>query len=941
MQYYNYDVSPDKYSIDTITESTTALSNRLLGFQFNITKANPFIALSDVVGTPQTTVAKLQCSCEWKHCVSSCFNHSKYPWVKDCTTTNTNKPPTNTYDCSNIGMCATCKTSGPVGKPHYMGYTNKTNSSKKISGSAGVEEIMKCDINSTTTSYWSQILWENYWLSTSNFYGASTGTKLNQDYSINLCTGSSSQACSLGKRCSSSELSTLNDKSKSKPGWIRGVWTFPVSTQTTNPEQVQDTLNYFVTNTSGRYLNGTLTSSSSTRKSATPPEPPKLVWDQCAGFIPWIADMLANIESPQIGFIRDYMIVKSFASVYCGTLYGFQGDEIFTVSPQAVRDNWGAHDSQDFTTVWQGTKLLSTTPGSPYGDRLFNQIKESFGSIVPNKPLLPYHSLLKSMTMLSTQKPFTYEDDIMYLTLPLDAFRMQSLCDGGTFDTTKFVTNIVVPLIGKGMIGSVTLQPSTELLPEFYVDKLQISYTGLTYTDTSIFTKTMQTKSANYSATPSPLPTIQVKDIDKNVLWPLDTHATINSKGVIVSSTGDKKPCIECFYYITVGIKTWSPGLAFLYLATEGSPRDPAVYKQIVNNTLLAPLDYVGNLCSSSTGTGDLKKCKELITQRCTQTYTNSNFNFSPDNYFLLYNGRGSQGVCACINSSLVPPSKGSITNNPTAMCFDEQCATQHVPKSNPIITMNDLLDLNDAYCTTQCNPLNDILQGQASNIKNLNTGKFTRLCDRTITMTFNTTFFVQLMIPTIIITALIPLGFGINKASIIVMVLTLLTLTGVSFYLGKLFFSKTECDDVSPGGKLPLCVSSMNPGVGLPLSFCNINMFCECSIDGQCNTDKGCTCKSGVCVDKTGTRATETVYVKTINVQMLVLSSSLLILVPILIYLLRKRFVPEIPLILTLSIITLSISIFGTVLYLSLVYEKPRLSYKGICGQKPSQPSK
>ena len=202
--------------------------------------------------------------------------------------------------------------------------------------------------------------------------------------------------------------------------------------------------------------------------------------------------------------------------------------------------------------------------------------------------------------------------------------------------------------------------------------------------------------------------------------------------------------------------------------------------------------------------------------------------------------------------------------------------------------------------------------------------------------MTFNTTFFVQLMIPTIIITALIPLGFGINKASIIIMVLTLLTLTGVSFYLGKLFASRTECDDVSPGGKLPLCVSSMNSDMELPLSFCNINMFCECSIDEQCNT--GCTCKSGVCVDKTtGKRATETVYVKTINVQMLVLSSSLLILVPILFHLTRKRFFPKLPAFFEFCIIALSISIFGTVLYLSLVYEKPRLSYKGICGQKKS----
>jgi len=932
MQYYNYDVSSDKYSIDTITESTTALSNRLLGFQFNITKPNSFIRISDVVGNPYTTDKKLQCSCEFKQCVRSCGNHSKFPWVQDCARSSK-------YDCSNVEACATCKTSGPSGNPHYMGYTNKTNSSKFSSSSIGVDGYVDCVINSTTTSYWSQILWENYWL-LPNLYGASTGTKLNQDYSINSCTGGSSQACSLGKRCSPSQLSTLED-TKLSPGWIRGVWTFPISTQSTNEEKVQDTLNYFATNTSGRYLNGTLTQSSSTLTPANPPEPPKLIWDQCGGFISWITDMLANIESPQIGFIRDYMIVKSFASVYCGTLYGFLGDDTTKVLPRAVRNNWQANDSTDFTAVWQGTKLLSTDPGSPYGDMLFNQIKESFGSTAPNQSLLPYHSLLKSMTMLSTQKPFTYEDDIMYLTLPLDAFRMRSLCDGGNFDTTKFVNNIVVPLIGKGMIGSVTIPSSTELLPDFDFDKLQISYTGLTYTDTSIFTKTMQTKTSNYSATPSPLPTIQVKDIDKNVLWPLDTHATINSDGVIVSSTGDKKPCIECFYYITVGIKTWSPGLAFLYLTTEGSPRDPAVYQKIVDDTLLVPKDYIEKLCSrSSTGTVDLKKCKELITQQCTQTYTNTNFHFSPDGYFLLYDGRNSQGICACINSSLVSPSKGSITNNPAAMCFDQNCMLP-IPNTSPPITMFELLDYNDSYCAAQCNTLKEILQGEASNIQNLNQTEYNRLCRQSIIMTFNTAFFVQLMIPTIIITSLIPLGFGINKASIIVMVLTLLTLTGISFYLGKLFASRTECDGISTGGKLPICVSSMDPNMELPISFCNINMFCECSIDEQCNMDEGCSCKSGVCVDKSGTRATETVYIKTVNVQMLVLSSSLLILVPILIYLLRRRFVPEMPLILALSIIVLSISIFGTVLYLSLVYEKPRLSYKGICGSTPTPTSK
>ena len=86
---------------------------------------------------------------------------------------------------------------------------------------------------------------------------------------------------------------------------------------------------------------------------------------------------------------------------------------------------------------------------------------------------------------------------------------------------------------------------------------------------------------------------------------------------------------------------------------------------------------------------------------------------------------------------------------------------------------------------------------------------------------------------------------------------------------------------------------------------------------------------------------ALETSVLRKIVVPFFIFSFLLLILVPILIYLLRRRFIPEMPLVLALCIIVLSISIFGTVLYLSLVYEKPRLSYKGVCGQKPSQPSK
>ena len=523
----------------------------------------------------------------------------------------------------------------------------------------------------------------------------------------------------------------------------------------------------------------------------------------------------------------------------------------------------------------------------------------------------------------------------MYLTLPLDAFRMWDLCKTGEFGTEEFEKNIIGPLLGQGGIGPNGKTPLPESSPNFYWEDKQISYSGLTYVNPSIFTNTMKTSSSDYDVTPSPLPIItDVSVIDSDVLWPLDTHATIIDNDMVApakpSTEGNKKPYIECLYYVTMGIKTWSPGLAFLYLATPDSPRDPAVYQQIVNDTNLVPSEYVGDLCNQK----EMTQCQKLITDNCNMVYTNDNFNFSPDAYFLLYNGRASKGVCACVNSSLVPPGE-NVRNNRAAMCFDQNCNLS-IPNTTPIINMDELLDLNDPYCRSRCNKLNSLLQGQASNIENLDVAKYKRLCGKSITTTFNTSFFIQLLVPTILITAIIPLGFGINKASIIITVLTLLTLTGVSFYLGKLFAQMTECDGIKRGGTLPDCVSTLNNDMELPLSFCDINMFCECRFDIDCN--EGCSCKSGVCVDKKlGKRATETVYVKTINVQMLVLSSSLLILIPIIFHLLRKRFFPKLSTFLSFCFLVMSISICGTFIYLSLVYRKPRISYKGICGQAPT----
>jgi len=896
----------------------------------------------------------------------------------------------NTGPCKGDGCgkggCPSCADYDP-NNPYILCYRLQTSNNEFIKTGPGAYPcpcvVYNCPfqigVTSSMTTYTGIIRWDNWLLGgkdskNQNFYGSRTfseKTPLNyndpfnnnnklitkpvfaQDYDIQPNNCNSTDGTCTGNRC------TRSPDSQSKAvGWISGEWTWPLTTQNTSPTpNKQDTLNYFSTDGNAKLV---MTNELTTPTNPKPLVPiPKLDPGAKAGLVPWLRDLVNNVQitypsgQQGPGFIRDYMIVKTFAAMYCSTLYGSVNvaslKDQSNVFPSQARNNWGYINITDFDDVWQGAQLVGDSPTAAFNKILYDQISDSFGGTPGGN--LPFLSQLRGITLLNNQQldPFPIKDNDVYLQVPVDAFRMQQMLKNTSSITAENFNNIIITplLLGNPTInGIITLPqkfPKPEPLPQFESNsngslKATYKYSGLKYVNpTTVFATTCKTKSGDYN---SQIVTItDLSDIDKDLLWPLNTHATINTKNQVVPSTGAGTPIIECLYYITVKIKKWSPALAFLYLATnEGRTVIPQqVYQKIYTDTTLVPNGYIGALCSNPDGKNDMTNCKDMILKNCSTRYTNGNFIFQPDSYFLLYNGRNSQGVCSCINSSLVPVSSGTLTGNRAAMCFDEQCATQYVPNSNPRISMNELLGLSDAYCRTKCVDLNDLLKGEASNIQNLNTGKYNRLCGQSINVTFNTTFFIQLMIPTIIMTALIPLGFGINKASIIVMVLILLTLTGVSFYLGKLFAQMTECDTIGAGGKLPLCVSSMNPDMELPLSFCNINMFCECAVDGNCNT--GCTCKSGVCVDKSGRRATETVYVKTINVQMLVLSSSLLILVPILIHLLRKRFFPKLPVFFEFCIIGLCISIFGTVLYLSIVYQKPRLSYKGICGQAPSPP--
>ena len=161
------------------------------------------------------------------------------------------------------------------------------------------------------------------------------------------------------------------------------------------------------------------------------------------------------------------------------------------------------------------------------------------------------------------------------------------------------------------------------------------------------------------------------------------------------------------------------------------------------------------------------------------------------------------------------------------------------------------------------------------------------------------------------------------------------------SLLLSRIFTPFTQCGDISIDGVMPMCVSKYNRQMEIHPSFCNLNMFCECIMNNNCGDD--CTCKGGVCLsNNTKQRNSYEKPVKMINLPMVILSSALIILVPILIFGLRKRLFPNIPFIIFVGLLFLSVSIFGTTLVLSLFsYSNPRVEYvKQSCGPTPSPQS-
>jgi hypothetical protein len=894
--------------------------------------------------------------------------------------------PRGCLDCKDTqNTCSTARDNNCF--PYAVGFDMRNYQNAFHGGDMGPNTGEICGVATETYQYWGQIASENWVLGGKDLPGKFLGSRTisgdglpvyNTDYLLaqcnrkyfinenrkeNSCKGG---YCDMGDNYSGTDQTEATMAKKDgwvpkfngctetgcmktkQPGWLRGEWTFPITTQSTQPATsscidnnectsgqfcytdvcyTQDTLGYVASQGPGKCVintNWTKTSVQLDDKKG-PLTSPTLVTNAYTGIGPWLEDMLnttGTLSDPKTGFLRDYVIIRSFASAYCATLYGYAD-----TSANKCRENWSEDGINDFQPIWNAEGLLGKN--NVFGEQLYDQLKDSF-QIDPKTNQIPFFTELGDLT----QKPgevFTSSSTAstgLSITLPVDGFRMNEILNPSRngIDTTQFQSKILTPLIGRGKIS----QPSSGGGPEDENDyaigsNFTIKYKGIGYTKDTPFATTMQTSSDDYSTRISN--TITPSNIDSGILWPTSTHAWILKDG---SVGGSSKVMIEALYYVTVDIEKWNPALALLYLSTVKLAGDAplGVLSRIQKDTGLVPINYLKQICKEG-------NCLETIKNNCARAYSNTYTPIQPNVYFLLYNA-STVSLCSCIASGLVP-SNLSPYNNPAAQCFDQSCGS-NVPGTTK--TLSELLGLTDNVCESECDTMKSYQDDLPRNQNALNPEKFQRLCggEGFDNSSFNIGFFIKLLVPTVILTTTILLFGGINTPSIIIASLALLTLTGGAYYLARVFTPFTQCGDVSVGGAMPLCVSKYNRQMEIHPSFCNLNMFCECIMNNHCGED--CTCKGGVCLSKnTKQRNSYEKPVKMINLPMVILSSALIILVPILIFGLRKRFFPNIPNIIFVGLLFLSVSIIGTTLVLSLFsYSNPRVEYvKQSCGPTPS----
>jgi len=199
-----------------------------------------------------------------------------------------------------------------------------------------------------------------------------------------------------------------------------------------------------------------------------------------AGLGAWLNDMLGSIEDYKAGFLRDYVIIRSFATVYATCMYGI--DDKTDAPLVTIRGDWFGNN---FQVPWSCNVLLRDNE-APFGNEMlntFSNLGSSYKLTQGNILSLPFSNYLINIV---NQSGFTVNNSGVYLTLPVDSFRMNGLITDNKFILSDFVTKILTPLSGD------------QSIPVTNISSPELSYSGITYKNSNIFQTTRQTTPDNY-----------------------------------------------------------------------------------------------------------------------------------------------------------------------------------------------------------------------------------------------------------------------------------------------------------------------------------------------------------------------------------------------------------------------------------------------------------
>jgi hypothetical protein len=397
--------------------------------------------------------------------------------------------------------------------------------------------------------------------------------------------------------------------------------------------------------------------------------------------------------------------------------------------------------------------------------------------------------------------------------------------------------------------------------------------------------------------------------------------------------------CIFGYVKVTATIQNWSPMLYMYAISNNFLPSDifknTVLMEKISSDIQTIPSGYYEYLtnCCYPTMQPDccsdtvIKDIKNKIQNYCLIRYENPSILPEDVQSYLLVQDNAD---CTCYTSALVPASYDPQFGNETAMCFDTHC------KNN---LMSSIFNLSDETCKKDCDTISDWVyndnQNGLPNPSELNTDRLKNLCGTSYNpyvptkQNLSKTILILGTVSTVLFGALVfslckHKNFGMATTTILV-VLTLSIFIGTTVFFSKDLVGIEFCD----GNKF-ICKSKYTK-LNIPTQFCANKLICECNFDNDCSSS--CTCKSSQCIPKEGTRKTTTVQVRDPNVLLIILSTILLIIVPIILIYLHDDYHWKVGKKIFVPIVIVCALIPYIIILVSTFKKQSRTIYTGSCG--------